>query len=259
MSSLRAENIFVRRGSSTILSNATFHIQSGEFVGLIGPNGAGKTTLLQTMVGLQSIQQGTVMHDDIAVDSNSSHHFAKSISYLEQSGRSHWPITVKNLVMLGRLPHQKRWQLLSEKDHAASENAMKMCDVSEFAERRVNSLSGGEQARVMLARALATEPKILLADEPVAGLDPAHQLDVMDKLRKLSKEGTGIVVVMHDLGLAARYCDRLSLLYKGELVEEGAAETVLSDANLKKYYGIIARYEQTEFGPFVIPWKRASK
>ena len=259
MSTLSAHNVSVELAGSSILSNASFSVRSGELVGLIGPNGAGKTTLLRAMIGLLRVQHGTVAYDDVEFDPKHRTELAKNISYLEQNCRSFWPLTVENIVMLGRLPHLRQWQKPSAADYDFVRSAMVACDVEQFSERLVTKLSGGEQARVMLARALATCPHILLADEPVSGLDPAHQLAVMDKLRELADNGTGIVVVMHDLTLASRYCDRMSLLFEGRVVAQGKAETVLTQEQLAKVYGIEAMFNQSEQGTFIVPLKRLVK
>ena len=256
MSVLRVNAVRVSQGGTRILNDVSFSVNSGELVGLIGPNGAGKTTLLRTMAGLLSIEQGQAEFNDIEVKASAMPTLAKHVAYLEQGGHSSWPLAVENLVMLGRIPHFKLWQQPTRQDIASVRAAMEACEVLEFTGRRVNTLSGGEFARVMLARALATEPTILLADEPVAGLDPAHQLNVMDKLKALTQQGAGIVVVMHDLSLAARYCNRLSLLFDGRLVADGDADSVLSETNLMQYYEIIAHRASTGHGEVVVPVKR---
>ena len=259
MSVLSATGIEVIRGNQIILSNTSFSVENGELVGLIGPNGAGKTTLLRSLVGLIPVSRGTVQYDSEALGPANRFQFAKKIAYLEQSSRSYWPLAVEHLVMLGRMPHLGQWQRPSKYDWEIVDQAMKSCDIEQFYSRPVTTLSGGEQARVMLARTFATQPEILLADEPVAGLDPAHQLDVMEKLRDMVARQAGVVVVMHDLTLAARYCDRLFLLYNGEIAAEGPASTVLNEEMLRRCYGIEAHFGRANDDLFVIPTKRTSK
>ncbi len=256
MSLLRAENIKVSRRSHTILAGLSFSVHKGELIGLIGPNGAGKTTLLRALIGLQSIESGRVLFNGEVIDRDQRIGMAKKVAYLEQNSRSYWPLSVENLVMLGRMPHLGQWQRPSAVDWEIVHRVMKTCDVSRFASRPVTTLSGGEQARALLARALATEPEILLADEPIAGLDPAHQLDVMDKLQELAADGGGVVVVMHDLSIAARYCNRLSLIFEGNVASEGDAESVLSAQNLKRCYGIEAFFSKMDDDLVVIPRNR---
>ena len=259
MSALRTDNLNVSIGGTKILSDASFAVNSSEVVALIGPNGAGKTTLLRAMIGLIKTDSGTVHFDDIEVKYNQQYRFAKDIAYLEQSSKSYWSLSVESIVMLGRIPHLGRWQRPSAADNEAVLNAMEVCDVLQFADRVVTTLSGGEQARVMLARTLATNPNFLLADEPVAGLDPAHQLDVMQKLRDLADSGAGIVVVMHDLTLASRYCDRMTLINEGRVTADGSSESVLSEQHLAKVYGIEAVHHKSSDGHFVIPVRRLKK
>ncbi len=259
MSTLSATQIAVVRGNHTILSNASFSVESGELVGLIGPNGAGKTTLLRTLIGLLPVTRGKVQFDNVELTTTNRFQFANKIAYLEQNSRSFWPLAVEHLVMLGRMPHLGQWQRPSKRDWEIVDKAMKACDVEKFYSRPVTTLSGGEQARVMLARTLATEPEILIADEPVAGLDPAHQLDVMEKLRNMVNRKAGVVVVMHDLTLAARYCDRLFLLYQGEVAAEGPVSTVLTEETLGRCYGIEAFFGESEDSLFVIPTKRTKQ
>ena len=256
MSILSANSIDVSRGEVPILSDTSFSIGKGELVGLIGPNGAGKTTLLRALTGLLPVQKGSISFDGTVLERKDRTQLAQKVAYLEQNSRSFWPLAVENLVMLGRMPHLGQWQRPSNSDWEVVYQAMATCDVLQFSSRAVTNLSGGEQARVMLARTLATEPEILLADEPVSGLDPAHQLDVMDKLRELVKGNAGVVVVMHDLTLASRYCDRLTLMFEGKVAAEGDIETVLSSETLMRCYGIEAHFGMMPEGMFVVPKRR---
>jgi iron complex transport system ATP-binding protein len=162
-------------------------------------------------------------------------------------------MAVEQVVALGRLPHRRPWAPMSGDDWQRVCRAMQKTDVEQFRGRSVGALSMGERARVLLARALAGEPAILLADEPVAGLDPAHQLEVMAMLAQMAVDGAGVVVVLHDLTLAARYCSRLALLGGGRLVASGDARTVLSTDNLRDCFGIRAFSGESADGPFVIP------
>ena len=259
MNVLCANSIDVSRRGNHILFETSFSVSNGEMVGLIGPNGAGKTTLLRALVGLQSPQSGSISLNGADITESNRAEVARKISYLAQSSTSFWPLAVENLVMLGRMPHLTYWQRPSDVDYEVVQRAMKSCDVDQFAERPVSTLSGGEQARAMLARALATEPEILLADEPIAGLDPAHQLDVMDKLQDLVSQGAGVVAVMHDLSIAARYCDRLCLLFEGRVYSEGTADEVLSEQILQHCYGVEAHFGQLDDKMYVIPKRRLTR
>ena len=238
MSVLAAQRVTVRAGSAEILREADFALRPGELVGLIGPNGAGKTTLLNALAGLRPMMAGEVTLDAVPVGQVKAQARARAIGYLEQNAVAHWPLKVERLVALGRIPHLSPLRRETAADRAAIGHAMAMCDVTGFAGRNVLTLSGGERLRVMLARVLAGEPRLLLADEPIAGLDPLHQLEVMGLLRELARGGMGIAVVLHDLTLALRYCDRLCLLARGAVVADGAPEDVLMSPAAEAAYGV---------------------
>ncbi|MCY4192287.1 MAG: ABC transporter ATP-binding protein [Rhodospirillaceae bacterium] len=253
---LSAQAVSVFFGDVPILAELDLEIAAGEVVGLIGPNGAGKTTLLRAMAGLLPLQYGEMRLEGRPLHRMDRRSLARVLAYLPQGGDSHWALTVETLVMLGRLPHRSPWAAPSKADEAAVAQALAVCDVARFGDRPVTQLSGGERTRVLMARALAGEPKVLLADEPVAGLDPGHQLDVMAKLRELAASGAGIVVVMHDLTLAARFCDRLALLFGKQIAAEGCPTKVLSADMLARCYGVRAYHGSVEGGAIVVPLER---
>ena len=256
MSLLGATGIRVTLAAGRVLDGVDFHVAAGEMVGLIGPNGAGKTTLLRAMAGLIAPESGDIRLDGRAVAATDRRELARTLGYLPQEGDSHWAVTVETLVMMGRLPHIGPWRAPGQDDRAAVARALEACDVAGLADRTVTRLSGGERARVMLARALAVEPRVLLADEPVTGLDPAHQLDVMQRLRGLADRGAGVVVVMHDLTLAARFCHRLALLHDRRIAAEGSPAAVLSPENLARCYNVRAHYGSVDGDAFVVPVAR---
>jgi iron complex transport system ATP-binding protein len=163
---------------------------------------------------------------------------------------------VERLVALGRLPHQGPWQAMSDSDRVAIGRAMAATDVGHLAGRVITHLSGGERLRVHLARALATEPEVLLADEPVAALDPYHQLQAMELLRDTAHRGGAVLVVLHDLSLALRYCDRLVLLDGGRMVASGPPAEVLDDTRLAEVYQVTALRGRHEDVPYLLPWRR---
>ena len=165
---------------------------------------------------------------------------------------------VESLVALGRLPHRRPMQGLDAADRAAIERAMVECDVIPFRSRTMSEVSGGERLRILLARALAVEADILLADEPIAALDPLHQLQVMELLRMTARQGRGVVVVLHDLALAARFCDRLVLLAGGGVLAEGPPSTVLCDEHIATAYGVEVVRGERDGVPFVLPWTSCS-
>lgn len=256
MTLLAIQNLGIKLGKRRIIRQLDLQLAIGEMVGLIGPNGAGKTTLIKTIARLLPIQQGTISFQNQPINEIDDQLLARQLAYLPQSGQAHWAINVQQLVMLGRLAHRSTWRAPAKADQTAVQKALHACDVAQFSQRPVTELSGGERARVLLARALAGEPKLLLADEPVAGLDPGHQLDVMEKLRELAEGGAGVIVVMHDLTLAARYCHRLVLLHEQKIMADGNAAEVLAPEYLARCYGIQAYHGQSHGQPIIVPLTR---
>lgn len=237
---ITARNLTVRYGEKTILDAIDVTLRTGELVGLVGPNGAGKTTLLRSLLGLVDTVGGDMHVGAAALSSLSIKERAKLFAYLAQGGPMHWPLSVQSVVELGRVPHNNPWQPMSDADHLHIEIAIEKTGVELFRDRIVTSLSGGERARVMLARALAAGAPYLMADEPAASLDPHYQLEMMALLRDQIDESHGGVVVLHDLNLAQHYCDRLLVLSEGKLEADGKPEDVLTDGLLKDVFGIKA-------------------
>ncbi|MEX1107632.1 MAG: ABC transporter ATP-binding protein [Dongiaceae bacterium] len=256
MSRIDAHDLSVRLGRRRVLENVSLAIADGEMVGLLGPNGAGKSTLLRCLAGLLPADKGDVNFDGVPIGSVERGALARRLAYLPQSAECHWPISVRNLVALGRLPHRSAWGGLSAADRIAVDRALETADLIELAERPVNELSGGERTRAMLARALATEPASILADEPIAGLDPAHRLEVMALLQRLASSGLAVLVVLHDLTLAARYCHRLILLRDGHVQASGRPAEVLTPALLADVFGVRAHMADLADGPLVVPVER---
>ncbi len=254
---LRAEDLCFYRGERVILDEVDLELGRGEMLGLIGPNGAGKSSLLRLLAGVATPNAGSLWLDGKTYESISRHDRARRIAYLPQLNQIAWPLSVERLVELGRLPHLEPWQQPDSNDRAIIERVIVQTDLLDLRQRPFDTLSGGEQARVLLARALVTEPDILLADEPVAALDPAHQLDVMELLSNHCDTGQSVIVVLHDLTLAAHYCDRLQLLLDGATLAEGLPEDVLNEDNLADAYAIeLTEPEESALGLFSLPWRR---
>ncbi|MET0089060.1 MAG: ABC transporter ATP-binding protein [Candidatus Thiodiazotropha sp.] len=258
MSLLKGQALRVVRRQQALLDGVDIALQPGELLGLIGPNGAGKSTLLRLLAGIRNADSGGVLFRDAHLGSYEPATRARHIAYLPQAGDVAWPMSVERLVTLGRTPHLGPWQQLGPGDRAIIDRVLERTDLLGLRERPYDTLSGGEQARVRLARALATEADVLLADEPVATLDPAHQLDVMDLLREICDAGRAVIVVLHDLSLAAHYCDRLHLLHRGRTLAEGNPGEVLCEENLQSAYAITLDHDHREHR-FKLPWRRQIK
>jgi iron complex transport system ATP-binding protein len=221
-----------------VLHEVSAELRPGRVTALLGPNGAGKSSLLRAMLALIPAEQGRVLLDDTDVTALGPRTRARRLGYLPQSEELAWNIPAHSLVELGRAPHRSPFAGLGDADRAAIERAMNLTDTTRFADRLTHELSGGERARVLLARVLAGEPDWLLADEPLASLDPAHQLDMLARLHGFATEGRGVVVVLHDISHAARIADDVLLLSEGRLVAYGTAKDVLQPELLAQVYGI---------------------
>jgi len=223
----------------------SIELHRGEVLGLIGPNGAGKSTFLHALVGIEDYI-GKIESDDADLSGFSRTQRARLIGLQPQTVSSTWPITVKDVVTLGRIP----W---GDEDDDAINQAMQLAGISDFEDRRVDHLSGGERARVWLARVLAGQPQVFLADEPVANLDIHYQLSVMDVLKDYAAQQHGVIVALHDLSLAARYCDKLCLLKEGECVSIGSPAEVLTESLLHSVYGVEVDVDLNRIPPVVLP------
>jgi iron complex transport system ATP-binding protein len=256
MVTIACRQLDVDLGRSRILSGIDLDLSAGALVGVIGPNGAGKSTLARAMLNLVPAASGSVAIDGIDVTRLAPADLARRIAYLPQGQELHWPLTVERLVGLGRLPHLAPFSRIGAADQAAIESAMRETGVLALRDRVANELSGGERARVMLARALATEAPALVVDEPLASLDPGHQIEVMALLASRARAGVLVIVVLHDLAAAARYCDRLVLLHEGRIVGDGPPADVLTDEALASVYGITAWRGESGDMPLLVPLHR---
>lgn len=253
MSRFNANNISATFSNGFSLHNISLTLEPGEVVGLIGPNGSGKSTLLNVLQGTLPRNSGDILVDGEKLERMSGNKRAQTIGYMAQQGDIHWPLSVEKIIALGRTPYADKKGSVDV--GFLIERAMEMTDVLHLRERRATELSGGEKARVLLARVLVGEPSIIFADEPVAALDPSHQLSVMNMLRGFASKGGSSLVVLHDLTLAARYCDRLVLLDSGRSVTSGAPSQVLTHDILWDVYGIRAKLLNDEaLGLMVIPY-----
>jgi iron complex transport system ATP-binding protein len=256
MVTITLDAVSVRVGGRTVIADASAEFAGGSVIGIVGPNGAGKSTLMRAMLGLAPLAAGMIMLDGSPLAALPRQHIARRLAYLPQGQTLHWPLTVERLVALGRLPHLGPFSRLSEVDAAAIEAALVRADVADLRERVVTELSGGERARAMLARALAVEAPALLVDEPLASLDPGHQIDTMALLRREAQTGTLVLAVLHDLGVAMRYCDRLLLLHNGRIAAFGAPDAVLTAERVAQVYGVAADIREAGGHRTIIPLSR---
>jgi iron complex transport system ATP-binding protein len=227
------------------IADISFALEAGEMLGVIGPNGSGKSTLLQSLAGILDYQ-GAIDFDGYAVESLTPRHRAQRIGLLPQSCESAWSLSVEDIVALGRLP----W---GDQDPDAIQCAIDQAGVRELLGRKVDRLSGGERARVWLARVLAGQPRLLLADEPIASLDLYYQRSVMEVLRQYAKAEQGVILAIHDLSLAARYCDQLCLMHHGKVYAWGTPETVLTEANLSAVFKVPVHVNLDSDPPIIAP------
>lgn len=256
MSVLAAEQLTVKLGGRPVLGGVSATFAAGRVTAVLGPNGAGKSTLLACLAGLRVPDSGRVLLDGVARQTLPARDLARRIGLLPQTADVHWDVDVATLVALGRYPHHRGWGL-NAADRAAIAQAMAATDVAQFATRAVNSLSGGERARVLLARVLAGEPQWLLADEPLANLDPAHQADALACIRAVAAAGAGVVVVLHDLNQAMRVADAVLLLRAGQVVAAGPTADVLTPARIAETYDVHAELGATGDGaPFIVTGPR---
>ena len=251
---VEAEGVGFAYGSRTILADIALAIRPGELVELCGPNGAGKSTLLRLLLGLHAPSAGQVRLGGAPVATLSRRQIARCAALLPQDAPADLPLTVREAVALGRLPHLERFQPEGTADAEAVERALIATDTAALSGRPVAELSGGERQRVHLARALAQEAPLLLLDEPIAGLDLAHQLAALELLRTTVDAGRGALVALHDLSLAARRCDRMIFLAGGKIRADDTPAVVLTPETLARVFGVRAEVRLDGDGrPFVLP------
>jgi len=246
---LAAENVSVTLGGRAVVRTATLALEPGALVGLVGPNGAGKSTLMRALAGLAAFD-GEITFDGRPVSGMPPRERARHVSHLPQARQIGWAMTVENLVMLGRHPWMGTRP--SGQDRAIAAGAMALMDVAQLAARRATELSGGEQARVLAARAIAQDTPVLIADEPAAGLDPAHQIAMMQALRRRAAQGRAVMVSLHDLSLAARWCDRVVVMAGGAIAADGPPD-ILTDTLLRDVFGISVFRAADDTGALLVP------
>ena len=235
-----AVNLSVSVPKRRIVEGANIHVDEGEFVGLLGPNGSGKSTLLKTVYRTMKKESGTVMIDNRDVDSLSLKESALMLSVVTQHNYFNFDFKVEEVVMMGRTPHKRSMEMDNDEDRRIVRDALEKVNMYEMRDRSFSSLSGGEQQRIILARALAQETPCLILDEPTNHLDVKYQLEVLDIVKEL---GCTTLCALHDLNLAAEYCDRIYILLDGRVVAEGPPEDIITESLIERVYGVKSSVE----------------
>jgi len=225
-------------GLVKVLTSVDFSAAQGELIGVIGPNGSGKTTLLRAISRILRPKVGTILLDDRDILKMKDREFSRNFAVVPQDTAVNFDFSALDVVLMGRNPHLGRLELETDKDLSIAKRSMELTNCWHLSERPITELSGGERQLVIIARALTQEPRVLLLDEPTSHLDINYQIEIMELLKRLTtQEGLIVIAVIHDLNLAAQYCDRLILLHKGGIAAAGTQEEVLTAANIKKAFG----------------------
>jgi iron complex transport system ATP-binding protein len=248
---IAASDLVISRNGRTIVRNASLRAQSGELVAVIGANGAGKSTLLASLAGLLAPDTGAILMDGRAISSFSGVEIARRRAYLPQNPRCDWPISVERLIALGLTPTLPAFGGLPKAFEPRIDKMLMQWDLVPQRRQAATTLSGGELARAMLARSLVGDPGILIADEPISGLDPRHALDTLSRLSDLARRGMLVMVAIHDLTLAARYATRLVVIQRGMIVDDGPPGQILTENLLRSVFDVDARLAGSSGGTFV--------
>ncbi|MDC7954312.1 ABC transporter ATP-binding protein [Fusobacterium simiae] len=235
---LEIKNISYSIGDNKILKDINFKCQSGEIIGIIGPNGSGKTTLLKTINGINSINSGDILLNEKSIKVYNEKELARDISFMNQNTNIEFDFPCIDIVVLGRYPYLEKFQEYSKKDMEVAEKYMKLTDTLKFRDKSILQLSGGERQRVLFAKILTQESQVILLDEPTASLDMKYEEDLLKEVSKEKDKDKIIILVIHNLRTAIKYCSRLILLSDGNIVKDGTVEEVITEENLNNVYGI---------------------
>ena len=250
---ISAENLHYEVDARALLDGVDLSADRGQLVGLIGPNGAGKTTLLRAIAGILSYSEGVVLLEGSDLKNATPRDIARTLALVPQIAPYTQGFTALELVLMGRYPHMGRLQIEGKQDTLIARKAMRLTETEQFSERILDTLSGGERQRIFVSRALAQQPRILLLDEPTSNLDILHQLKVIGLVRKLVDDGLTAIAAIHDLQMAARYCDRLVLMKDGRVLAQGVPEAVLTPDTIASSFGVEAAvYRDPETGALAL-------
>ena len=246
---ITAKNLSYSFGENLVLKNVSFHVPRGDFFIIIGPNGSGKTTLMKIISGILKPQNGELKILNRSIDQYHRKALARTIAFVPQMLFVDFPFTVTEIVLMGRSPYLGMLGFEEEKDMEIARQAIAFTGLENLAHRKLDQLSGGEQQRVFIARAICQEPDIILLDEPTASLDLAYQVRIMDLMEQLKNEkGITVVMVSHDVNLAAMYADHLLLLHKGQVLCQGLPDEVITYQTLEAAYGCTLLVDESPLG-----------
>ena len=247
MYAFEINNLEFGYGESLVLKGISFNVKSGEFISIIGPNGSGKSTLLKTLNRLYAIKNGSILIDGKDIDYYKSREMAKKVALVPQDTTLDYDFTVEEVVLMGRHPYKGRFEKEDDKDFDIIYEAMEMTNTLILKDRLITEISGGERQRVFIAKALAQKPSIILLDEPTSHLDINHQMDILNLLKTLNDRGTTIILVIHDINMAARYSDEILLLNHGEIQGKGTPEEVITMENIERAYNLKVAIEKNKY------------
>ncbi len=256
MNAIEINNLEFGYGDSLILKDISFNVKKGEFLSIIGPNGSGKSTLLKTLNRLTHIKNGSILIDDKDIEEYKTKDLAKKVALVPQDTTLDYEFSVEDVVTMGRHPYKGRFEKEDQEDKAIVYEAMEMTNTFKLKDRLITEISGGERQRVFIAKALAQKTQIIFLDEPTSHLDINHQMDVLNLLKKLNKEkNITIILVIHDINLAARYSDEIILLNHGVIQGKGTPEEVITSENVELAYNLNVIIEKSKYTdtPYLIP------
>ncbi|MCK9443218.1 MAG: ABC transporter ATP-binding protein [Tissierellaceae bacterium] len=239
MATIEVKDLYFGYKDEKVIDGVSFEIEKGNLVSLIGPNGSGKSTMIKLLNNLYTPWEGKIFVEGKEINSFRKKELARKIALVPQNSSINYDFTVEEIVRMGRYPHKKRFQREDEEDHEIVEKAMKDTNTYELRDKAVTEISGGELQRVIIAKALAQKPSIILLDEPTSHLDLNHQIEILNLLRKLNKEkNTTIIVAIHDINLATMYSDEIFMLSGGKIVDRGSPEKVITKRNIEFVYNL---------------------